>query len=844
MRASPRLSLLTLVCVAGAATLVGQTVLVRELMVSFYGTELALAAVLSCWLVFVPLGALGAAVLLRARGAARPETLLYAVAAVIALAVPVGLVLARLARPLLGAGVGEFLPFDAMALGAGVAASVVAFPVGFLFPVASSCLEQPAKHPAGGISRAYVAEALGSAVVGALLSLWLLGRQPTIALAFGAAAALLLVAALTAAGASARVCLASAAALAALLCWSGAAPGSFFWPVAVFSAACCAFALSRPAARAASAACAVCGLAVCLTFLVWGARLDRATQTERWSTFSTFRPGPELDTRYEHVELGELAGEFALVQNGRRTAQFPDPAGAGAEAALILTQHPRPRNVLVIGGGLEGLCQEMLARSLDRLDYVESDPQLAAFVWEHLPDGLSRPLADPRFAAYGYDGRYFVQHLASPAALERGHLPGPGGPPRPPAGAYDLVVITVGDPASAASSRYYTAEFYRELSRALRPGGAAAICGVTGSEDLVRGGAALAYTACIYSTLRSSFRHVVVRAGDRFCFFAADEAGVASSDPRLLVQRFDALGMGPPALRYGLERMEFPPERTQWAAALLQDAARSAPANTDERPVLFTLFLALESHYVRETRAAGGEQPGRTDALAGLLTRVRSGLRASWLLLIAAPAVVLVLLRALAGRRAAVSWSCRFSVFTSGLFGLAAEMLIVYAYQVRFGYVYRDIGVLVGLFMLGIALGGLAGSRVPGGRGEGALLSAECAQAVLILALPVLAVALSFSPLAFMALSPLAGLLTGVEFPLAARLILGSGRGAAGTAATLSAADSLGALVGAATTGLLLVPALGCGQAAALLALAKCASLAGLMSAVARSPRGSARANP
>ena len=57
-------TIVPITAVLGGAALVAQTLLVRELMVSFYGAELALAAVLSCWLLFIPLGAFAGVCLL------------------------------------------------------------------------------------------------------------------------------------------------------------------------------------------------------------------------------------------------------------------------------------------------------------------------------------------------------------------------------------------------------------------------------------------------------------------------------------------------------------------------------------------------------------------------------------------------------------------------------------------------------------------------------------------------------------------------------------------------------------------------------------------------------------
>ena len=135
--------------------------------------------------------------------------------------------------------------------------------------------------------------------------------------------------------------------------------------------------------------------------------------------------------------------------------------------------------------------------------------------------------------------------------------------------------------------------------------------------------------------------------------------------------------------------------------------------------------------------------------------------------------------------------------------------------------------------MLGLALGGWFGNRLAPWRVPSALMWLEGAQATLVIALPVLLRALAVSPVAFVLLSPVAGLLTGGIFPLAARLSLTSGARPGTVAGLLDAADHGGALLGAAGMGLFLVPALGLGDSAAVLALAKCAGLAALAATLA-----------
>ncbi len=826
-RGSHHGSPVALAAAIGGGGLVGQTVLVRELMVSYYGTELALAAVLSCWLLMVPLGALAATMVLR-RWQLPGCALLCGAAAALALGLPVQFAVARLVRPLFSADAGEFLTTATMLAGAALAAAPSAFWVGFFFPPAARSAELESALPAGGISRVYVAEALGSAAVGAVLSFLVLGRlSPTATILACSGALLLCTGAHLAHGAwPGAVTGLAVGLLAGLLCAAAAwgRAGMFFVGTAIAGAALAMAALrTAPGARRrAAVACLVLGAALSGAYLLAGPAFERRTAAARWATFSRFDLLAERETRYQHLALGERAGSLALVQDGRHTDMFPEPIPDTQRAALLLTQHPAPADVLIIGGGLGGLCQRMLAPPVRRLDYVEPDPALVGFLYRHLPPSLRDGLEDERFAAFRTDGRGFVAACAARGGVEVPRHPrGPQTPRRSPAGRYDLVVVNVGDPVSAAGSRFYTVEFCRRLREVLRPGGTVAFCGLTGSENYLGDGPILRYASSLYATIRAAFPRVVVRPGDELCLFAGEGA---SSESDVLTGRFERHGLEPEALKYAFELAEFPPERVRWLAGRLEAAAPQALVNTDARPVLFTLFLAVQRQY------AAGVQP--TEQTGDLWQRLRAvPARRLWIPLLFLPLLVLAV-RGSAGRPAGVPLAAALAVFTGGLFGLASELLIVYRYQTSFGYIYRDIAVVVGLFMLGLAGGGWLSGRRGVGRTRSLVLLVEGSQATFVLALPAVLGVLSFSPHAFMALAAAAGFLTGLLFPLAARISLAEGRSAGAVAGVLDAADHLGALAGAACTGLILVPAVGLVQTAALVALLKCAGLLGLVVAL------------
>jgi predicted membrane-bound spermidine synthase len=147
-----------------------------------------------------------------------------------------------------------------------------------------------------------------------------------------------------------------------------------------------------------------------------------------------------------------------------------------------------------------------------------------------------------------------------------------------------------------------------------------------------------------------------------------------------------------------------------------------------------------------------------------------------------------------------------------GAAGMALQLLLLIAYQVRTGRLYVGYAVLTAAFMLGVAAGARLGDRLLRCRGWGprpALVRLETLAAGALLALWAASAAVAASPPLLLAGTIVAGLLTGVPFPALVALARISGRSPARAGAWASAGDSLGALVGALAATLVLLPAHG-----------------------------------
>jgi len=176
-------------------------------------------------------------------------------------------------------------------------------------------------------------------------------------------------------------------------------------------------------------------------------------------------------------------------------------------------------------------------------------------------------------------------------------------------------------------------------------------------------------------------------------------------------------------------------------------------------------------------------------------------------------------------------------IATTGFTGMTADLIIIFAFQTLYGYVYHWIGLLITAFMAGLSLGGLLMTRKLAGIGgeRSTLLKLELAIVLYWVLLPV-ALSTLYSrithPLAFTSmqgilffLNALAGFLVGSQFPLANRMWLRGREALGSTAGVLYACDLVGAFLGSIVVSVVLIPVLGILETCLLAAILKLGSL-------------------
>ncbi len=770
----------------GAICQIGQIVLLRELLMVFQGNELSIGIILAAWMVWVGLGSrLGGTLAQRVR---RPVVVLALDSAGVLVGLPATILAIRALRGVFDVVPGAHLSLQDMTLSCLAVMAPVCLLLGAQFVLlARIWREADGAQDTTGAEKTYIGEALGNTLGGIVFTFLLVHHLSSF----------------------------HAAVLAAVL-----TPAALLWLTRRGTERTGSISTGTRAALVGLVAAA----AVVLPFL---GRLDSWAHWVRWRVFA---PAYDLvetrESRYGTISVVQREDQYSFFQSGNLVfstggAKEPESLLEEQEGAVFahfsLVQHPSPERILLIGGGLRGTLREMLRHGVESVDYIELDAALTEAARPYLPAATLQALEDPRVRLLHTDGRLFVK------GTDR---------------TYDMIIVDGPDPSTAVLNRYYTEEFFREARSRLNPGGVLVV-GVTSTADL-RERALANRNAAIYHTLRRAFPHVLP-AGERFLFyFATDTPDQLSADPHTLQVRF---------MERGVESRAFSPwhfhtllqdaqvRRVNW---ILRHHGRSPGAHLEpppRGPMLVGPIEDLEQEEedlppVQERYFINSDfrpigyyytliywnMQARADHAYAL--RWMLHVQPWWILpLVGASLLTVGGLRLLTRRkdsRPDAHFALFCAVFTTGLSTMALQIALLFSFQSIYGFVYEMVGLIVAIFMAGLALGtALTHVFV---RDKANMRTLALVQLLIAVFAGVVAVALPRfaaveSPrLVFALFSAVtfgAGLLNGVDFPLATACCLRLRGGAEKATGIVYGVELFGACTGALLASVVVAPVLG-----------------------------------
>jgi spermidine synthase len=468
------------------------------------------------------------------------------------------------------------------------------------------------------------------------------------------------------------------------------------------------------------------------------------------------------------LEAVSVNGSTSIYQNGILLGTQEDPLHAIRMVGVGELQETVPGRVLLIGGGQRGYLDVLFARAGRHVHYVEPNPFLLDFAGTHLGLDLTTRLPGQDLTLSRGQERMVLENAAD---------------------TYDLVLVDGATPTTLTGNRLTTVEFFRLIRRVLSPGGLLVFDVQTSAQLLLPGETEL--LALLYWTLKAVFDDVVVIPGVPSILIAGHSKAL---DP---LRRTYLSALGGPDFDRIFPAAEHPDPVGFFDAVLRRMDRRDYRINTDDFP----------SAYHQAVRGQmGADYPGWIAALAqtqGLPT-----------VLLALPVLCMLLfLLVPSTHRTPHLWG-RVAAVAAGFTGMSTQLLILTGFQVRLGSLYEEAGVLITVFMLGLA----GGAAWEGTRKDGTHWRRWMAILILWALLPMAIRWAADIPwtvgIVFHLLSLAAGILTGAMFILLVRVIHPAGSSCDPTALVKNAGrvyslDLVGAGLGAALLSPLLFPVLG-----------------------------------
>ncbi len=231
---------------------------------------------------------------------------------------------------------------------------------------------------------------------------------------------------------------------------------------------------------------------------------------------------------------------------------------------------------------------------------------------------------------------------------------------------YDVVIVDVPDPSTSQINRLYTREFFDRVRGVLAPDGV--LCFSLGSYEGYISKELARLIAVADRTLERIFKNVLILPGGRNYFLASDGPLTAE-----VAERISEAGISTRLLNRSYCEAMLTPDRMADVRRVLSP---DAPINEDFNPILY--FYHLRYWISQFTLSFGLFEVGGIVILLIYLLRLRP---------------------------------VALAIFAGGFAASALEVVLLLGFQILYGCVYHQVGLIITMFMLGLGIGSLAMNR-------------------------------------------------------------------------------------------------------------------------------------
>jgi spermidine synthase len=442
------------------------------------------------------------------------------------------------------------------------------------------------------------------------------------------------------------------------------------------------------------------------------------------------------------LTVTKQADQKKFYENNVLLFSTNDVAANEEAVHYAMIQHPHPKYVLLISGGISGITQEILKYNIDRIDYVEINPWLIDIGMRY-----TSALANKKIKVVNEDARLYIRNTSE-------H--------------YDVALINLPDPGTAQINRYYTVEFFQDLKRKLNKD-AVISTSLLASTDYLSD-EARQINSIMYNTLKTEFKNILIVPGLKTYFLASDNDLHIDIARMIEKSRINNSYVN----QYYLDDQIL----KQRSSYIENNIEKTTTINKDFTPFSYYRQLLYWLSYFKFS-------PWIFTALCAVVF------------------VILVL------KLNAIS----LGIFTGGFAASSIEVLLLIAFQIIYGNVYQITGIIITIFMAGLAVGIFFGNRMLTKVNMNDYIKIQLSIGVYAVLLPFVFLFLHTASIhsaiihgVFFLITSVIAILIGMEFFIASRLQRGA---VSSIASKLYSIDLIGSAFGALIVSAYLIPLLG-----------------------------------
>jgi len=348
----------------GFTSIIAQVVLMRELLVVFYGNELSLGIILGNWLILIATGSYITILILKRFIKTNESRIIFFIfmEILIAFIFPLQIYVSRILRNIVMVPMGELIDFITIFASSFLILIPSCIILGLQFSLGSRIYSDITKESSKCIGNVYILESIGSFIAGITFSYLFVDILSPFQMAF----------------------LISILSLFAGLFLSKEIKTK---KIGIFISI-------------------LIIIGILFILPVTSGYIERTTREMQWKNNNLIE---SIDSIYGNIAVLEKDREYIFYENG--VLMFTTEESELNEELIHfpLLEHGNPKTILLVGGGISRNINEVLKHPVERVVYVELDPKIIETVRMYLSTTDRKAIDDPRVEINYTDARFFIK---------------------------------------------------------------------------------------------------------------------------------------------------------------------------------------------------------------------------------------------------------------------------------------------------------------------------------------------------------------------------------------------------------------------------------------------------